>query len=299
MRFTGDFLFCLTPRQIIPGISVTIVIHPAASDPEKAEAKADRPVMGQRHAAVSVLLLLASVIQGICEQLHLVLRALSVNASLTPVVGLCPDEDLGNPLSIVVTGNLADDDNDLPVPEVPCGVLGFIPNLSADHALLWTASAEGFVDFDLDGTNFDAILTLYQFDSTNCLGTQIACSDSSQIFDQPMLRVPINAGDGIVVVIQGQGLSTGQWILNVTANGGNVGDTTTQTTTASTTADGTTTTTTTTTTTATTVSNQRLTFPSFVDCSNKMFFTRFTIGQDAAQGHFNEVCTSRNYPDVD
>ncbi len=86
-------------------------------------------------------------------------------------------------------------------------------SIAADIGHLWTAPFSGTFTFDTNGSAFDS--AIYVLDS-DCNGPQLECSDTGP--GDETVSVALNAGQTVVVVVDGFATSTGPYVLNITAS---------------------------------------------------------------------------------
>ncbi len=86
---------------------------------------------------------------------------------------------------------------------------------AADTSILWRAPASGCYQFDLEGSDYDTVLMLFS-----------SCSDSSELVCnddefrlQSGLAMSMNANQQILLVVDGFGSRTGNFVLNIIPEG--------------------------------------------------------------------------------
>lgn len=132
------------------------------------------------------------------------------------------DDDLGSALgSAVATGSTAGATNDT----TPYCTYG---SNAPDMAFTWTAPEAGIYAMDTLGSDFDTVLAVYQ---ATCVGKAIACNDEVRPKKKTsLLRVQLDKGQVVVIVVDGYRASEGNFILNIdneppTAEAGQCADT--------------------------------------------------------------------------
>ena len=83
-----------------------------------------------------------------------------------------------------------------------------------DHAFAFTASEDGLYTFDTNGSDFDTVL--YVLDGAECGAPEIACDDDGGDSLQSELTVPLDAGQTVVVVVDGYNTNSGAFSLRST-----------------------------------------------------------------------------------
>ncbi|MCR9166169.1 MAG: proprotein convertase P-domain-containing protein [Nannocystaceae bacterium] len=116
--------------------------------------------------------------------------------------GTCPDGDLGNLAPVLQTGSTVDGDN---TTFGSCG--GTTGN---DDQWTFTAPEAGIYTVDTLGSNFDTVL--YALDG--CGGTELICNDDAGDMTS-RINVTLTAGQEVVFVVDGAGLESGDYNLNV------------------------------------------------------------------------------------
>lgn len=121
-------------------------------------------------------------------------------------IGACPDEDIGSATGdAVATGSTASSSDRL---SGSCGSSG-----GADHAMSWTAPADGTYTFDTNGSSFDTVVHLH--DAT-CAGSELDCDDDGGTGLQSQTRATLTSGQTIVIVVDGySSTSSGTFTLNI------------------------------------------------------------------------------------
>ena len=87
---------------------------------------------------------------------------------------------------------------------------GFDPD-AEDYVLQWTAPADGTYTFDLQGSSFDTVLALFE---PSCSGRELACNDDC-FGVQAALQYDMQAGQTVLIVIEGYGGQTGSFQLSI------------------------------------------------------------------------------------
>ncbi len=116
--------------------------------------------------------------------------------------GGCPDGDAGNVAPVTQSGSTVDGDN---TTFATCG--GTTGN---DDQWTFTAPEAGIYTIDTLGSNFDTVL--YALDG--CGGTELACNDNS-VDMTSRINVSLAAGQEVVLVVDGAGLDSGDYDLNI------------------------------------------------------------------------------------
>lgn len=83
-----------------------------------------------------------------------------------------------------------------------------------DHAFAFTASEDGLYTFDTNGSDFDTVL--YVLDGAECGAPELACDDDGGDSLQSELTVPLDAGQTVVVVVDGYNTNSGAFSLRST-----------------------------------------------------------------------------------
>jgi hypothetical protein len=118
--------------------------------------------------------------------------------------GTCPNGDLGNTVPQTFTGSTATVDNTL------FGTCG--GNTSNDETFTFTAPYAGVFQIDTEGSAYDTVL--YVLDGS-CSGPQIACSDDSGGMTHSRVNVNLANGQDIVIAVDGAGIASGDFTLNI------------------------------------------------------------------------------------
>jgi hypothetical protein len=112
--------------------------------------------------------------------------------------GDCPDEDLGAmAVPFTVSGSTAGEDN---ATTSSCGGLG-----SPDYAYVWTAPAGATYLFSTEGSAFDTVLHVHA--GALCTGVELACNDDDGVSPQSFATAYVEAGEDVVIVVDGDGAS--------------------------------------------------------------------------------------------
>jgi hypothetical protein len=114
--------------------------------------------------------------------------------------------DIGSDVGQVVMGTTEDAGDGVPLPK---SCLKFD---SVDLEFSWSAPATGAYQIDLLGSEYDTALMILEGD---CAGMQIACNDD---FDElhSAVQVDLMAGETIVIVVDGYGGASGNFVVNIT-----------------------------------------------------------------------------------
>jgi hypothetical protein len=86
-------------------------------------------------------------------------------------------------------------------------------NNASDAGYIFTAPSTGSYIFDTYGSSYDTVLHVH---SGSCTGAELACNDDDGGF-QSRVSISLNAGETVVVVVDGFGTSAGSYVLNVSA----------------------------------------------------------------------------------
>jgi hypothetical protein len=116
---------------------------------------------------------------------------------------VCEPFDLGDILGEVATGTTDGEQNDL---LVPCMKFD-----SVDLEFSWTAPYAGTFQVDTYGSTYDTALMVL---ATDCDGEQLACNDDIGT-PQSALLVTLEAGETVLVVLDGFGGAKGDFTLNI------------------------------------------------------------------------------------
>jgi Concanavalin A-like lectin/glucanases superfamily len=112
---------------------------------------------------------------------------------------------LGSPVATSSTSGLSNDYTPI------C-----IANSAApDASYTWTAPSTGAYTFTTAGSAFDTVLDVRAYNS----GASLGCNDDSNGTLQSSVGVNLNAGQTLLIVIDGYGSSQGQYRLNITTGG--------------------------------------------------------------------------------
>jgi hypothetical protein len=117
---------------------------------------------------------------------------------------VCDPVDLGTMLGEVATGTTSREEDDL---HVPCMKFD-----SVDLEFAWTAPFAGTFQVDTYGSSYDTALMVLD---TDCDGAQLACNDDIGTSESALL-VTLEAGETVLVVLDGFGGAAGDFILNIT-----------------------------------------------------------------------------------
>ncbi|MEM9191220.1 MAG: hypothetical protein AAGF12_18760, partial [Myxococcota bacterium] len=124
----------------------------------------------------------------------------------TPFCATCPDRVLGSRVGPGVASGTTVGQSDDTRPSCRGGT-------ASDLAFGWTAPATGRFTFDTIGSSFDTVLYLL----SSCGGAELpgACDDDSGGGTTSSITLPLNAGQSIVIVVDGFGTAEGSYILNI------------------------------------------------------------------------------------
>jgi hypothetical protein len=82
---------------------------------------------------------------------------------------------------------------------------------AGDVTFEFTAPANGNYTFDTFGSAYDT--ALYVLDS--CGGLELGCNDDAGGTVQSRVQAPLTAGQTVIIVVDGYGAATGDFVLNV------------------------------------------------------------------------------------
>ncbi|MCA9601042.1 MAG: hypothetical protein R3A78_08895 [Polyangiales bacterium] len=117
------------------------------------------------------------------------------------------DEDIGSALGDAVASGTTKGQGDEATPQ--CTYNSFAPDL----AYRWTAPSSAIFSIDTIGSAFDTVLHVYGAD---CEGKAIACNDEVRPKRKvSRVRIELEAGDTVVIVVDGYRRSEGNFILNI------------------------------------------------------------------------------------
>jgi hypothetical protein len=122
------------------------------------------------------------------------------------MVGTCPDRDLGMTLGELARGTTVGATADF---TGTCRSSMGAPDL----AFRWTAPRAGTYIFDTRGSTFDTVLHIR---AGSCMGPELGCDDDSAGMLDSLIRLPLAAGDVLMLFVDGFGSSAGAYILSVT-----------------------------------------------------------------------------------
>ncbi len=124
-------------------------------------------------------------------------------ASTTSANADCDPMDIGSELGAVVMGSTAGAADGV---HVPCMKFD-----SVDLEFQWTAPADGAYQIDLLGSSYDTALMVLDGD---CEGQRLACNDDFAGLQSAVL-VNLTEGQTIVIVVDGYGGASGEFVLNI------------------------------------------------------------------------------------
>jgi hypothetical protein len=138
----------------------------------------------------------------------------SNTASATPTQtatagSTCPQTDLGSAVPTSYTGNTTGAPNLMGGASCDGG-----GNNAPDASFLFTAPASDSYQIDTLGSAFDTVL--YVRDGS-CSAAQLACNDDANGTLQSLVTVALNAGESVVIVVDGYGTRSGAFTLNISA----------------------------------------------------------------------------------
>lgn len=114
----------------------------------------------------------------------------------------CVDENLGGALGNVATGSTVGQGNDF---DPTC-----VGSNAPDVQYVWTALVAGTYTFDTVGSGFDTVLYALE----DCVGPELACNDDT-VMTQSQIVVDLEAGQSVLIVVDGWNNSSGNFVLNV------------------------------------------------------------------------------------
>ena len=122
----------------------------------------------------------------------------------------CPDRDVGSTLGELARGVL---DGASATSAGSCG-----NSVGPDLAFRWVAPTSGVYAFDTVGSMFDTVLHVH---AGSCTGPELGCDDDMGApGGASIVRLPLAAGDAVVVFVDGFGGAVGRFVLNVTLESG-------------------------------------------------------------------------------
>ena len=121
------------------------------------------------------------------------------------MVGSCPDRDLGSALGELSRGTTVTATADF---TGSCASTG-----ARDLAFRWTAPTTGTYVFDTRGSALDTVLYVR---AGGCMGAELGCNDDGAGMQDSLVRLPLAAGDVVILFVDGFGMGAGTYILNVT-----------------------------------------------------------------------------------
>ena len=127
----------------------------------------------------------------------------------TPVPSGCPEIALPSVASIFVAESTAGRDNS--VRGASCGDGG---NQASDITFSYTPPASGFYQIETTGSSFDTILYVRR---VTCSGMELACNDDDGGVSQSKLTTFLQAGEPVVIAVDGFGGASGEVNLRLTA----------------------------------------------------------------------------------
>ena len=123
--------------------------------------------------------------------------------------------DLVSPLSVSVSGSTTCAANSRG--GATCGGPGGGPgggDNSPDATFIYTAPVNGTYLISTEGSNFDTVLSVRL---GTCSGQQLACNDDIQpgVIAQSRVNISLSAGQSIIIIVEGFGTATGNFILGI------------------------------------------------------------------------------------
>lgn len=120
----------------------------------------------------------------------------------------CDAIDLGSEVgSRVATGTTSGGVND---ESGSCGGSG-----APDQRLVFEAPTTGTYRFTTSGSSYDTVLYIRDANDGDCDGPQLACNDDGDGLRSVVTRA-LDAGDIVLIVVDGYGSGSGSWVLNIT-----------------------------------------------------------------------------------
>ena len=118
--------------------------------------------------------------------------------------GTCPNGDLGSMVPQTFIGSTATVDNTF------FGTCG--GNTANDETFTFTAPNAGVFQIDTEGSAYDTVLYVLNGD---CSGPQIVCNDDTGGMMHSRVNVNLANGQEIVIVVDGAGIASGDFTLNI------------------------------------------------------------------------------------
>jgi hypothetical protein len=131
----------------------------------------------------------------------------TLTPTATPTSSACPQVDLGSTVPTSYSGSTVGAQN--LVGGASCGAGG---NNAPDASFRFTAPAGGTYQIDTAGSAFDTVLYVR---NATCSGEQLACNDDANGTVQSLVSVSLNAGQTVVVVVDGYGTRSGAFTLTI------------------------------------------------------------------------------------
>ncbi|MEQ1504560.1 MAG: hypothetical protein ABMB14_20140, partial [Myxococcota bacterium] len=116
---------------------------------------------------------------------------------------ICPEAVASGALPIVVEGATVGATADQ---ASSCGGAS-----ASDDTVAFTAPADGVYTFDTAGSAFDTVVSVVD----GCGGVELGCADDTAGSAQGAVAVALVAGQAVVVVVDGFGTASGDWVLTV------------------------------------------------------------------------------------
>jgi hypothetical protein len=114
-----------------------------------------------------------------------------------------PTSELGNE---VFVGTIASEN----LFESSCGKTN-----APERVFTWSAPVSGWYSFDTFRSNLDTILSVWNGDV--CDSTELACNNDYEPFLQSYIVVRLEAGEMVYLVVEGDGSTAGQFVINIHA----------------------------------------------------------------------------------
>jgi hypothetical protein len=121
------------------------------------------------------------------------------------MTGSCPDRDVGSSLGEIARGTTTGTGVEF---AGSCGGA-----TAPELAFRWVAPTSGLYVFDTRGSAFDTLLYVR---AGSCIGRELACDDDAGGGNASLVRLPLAAGDAVILFVDGFGMGVGNFVLNVT-----------------------------------------------------------------------------------
>ncbi len=204
----GDVSYLLTAQEtglyVIDtagsAIDTILAVYDGECDGRLIVCNNDDPDLGLR-SRVSLELTEGQTVTVVVDGYGIGGGAVTINAAYFS--GTCSNGDLGNTVPYSTSGSTAAGDNTM---EGSCG--GGSAN---DHAFTYTAPVAGTYTFDTEGSDFDTVLYV----RSTCESGELACNDNGPSGETSRVSVVLDAGQEVVVVVDGAGFESGNFDLNI------------------------------------------------------------------------------------